>query len=98
MIFTVKLQGRLYNKLMERKIKNNILTIMKKECTRIVSDRKLFFAAVLMPGILLGIMYYLIGNLMGDMFAVEDDYIYQIHAVNMPPSISAVISPEILSS
>jgi sodium transport system permease protein len=66
---------------------------MKKECTRIFSDKKLFFTAVLMPGIMIGVMYFLMGNLMGDMFAVEEDYIFQVHAVNMPQSISAKLPP-----
>jgi sodium transport system permease protein len=69
---------------------------MKKECARIFSDKQLFFAAVLMPGILLGAMYFLMGNFMSGMFAVDEDYIYQVHAVNMPGSISAIVSqPEL---
>jgi len=78
------------------KIKNNIITIMKKECTRIFSDKKLFFTAVIMPGLLIYVMYLLMGNLMGGMFDVEENYIYQVSAVNMPASISAIVSaPEL---
>jgi len=78
------------------KIKNNIWVIMKKECTRIFSDKKLFFTAVVMPGLLIGVMYYFMGNLMGSMFEVTDDYIYQVHAINMPQFAADVISaPEL---
>ena len=74
------------------KIKNNILTIMKKECTRIFSDKRLFFTAVLMPGLLIGVMYYFMGNFMGSMLNAPEDYIYQVHAVNMPESVSGAFS------
>ena len=74
-------------------MKNNIITIMKKECTRIFSDRRLFFTAVLMPGIMIGVMYFLMGNLMGTMFEVTEDYIYQVHAVNMPESVAGLLTP-----
>jgi len=66
---------------------------MKKECTRIFSDKRLFFTAVLMPGILIGVMYFFMGSLMGSMFEVTEDYIYQVHAVNMPQSVAALLSP-----
>jgi len=61
---------------------------MKKECARIFSDKKLFFTAVLMPGLLIGVMYFFMGNLMGSMFEVTEGYIYQVHAVNMPEAIA----------
>jgi sodium transport system permease protein len=60
---------------------------MKKECTRIFSDRKLFFTAVLLPGLLIYIMYTMMGTLMGGLFAVDDEYVYEVYAVNMPSSV-----------
>ena len=75
------------------KMKNNTLTIMKKECARIISDRKLLFTAVLLPGILIYVMYTFMGNFMGGMFEVDDSYIYQVHVVNMPPSVYELMSP-----
>jgi sodium transport system permease protein len=41
-------------------------------------------------------MYFLMGNLMGQMFAVKDDYTYQVHAVNMPQSVRDLLSPPAL--
>jgi sodium transport system permease protein len=79
----------------EKKIKNNILTIMKKECSRIFSDKRLFFTAVVMPGLLIGVMYFLMGNLMGQMFEVTDDYIYEVNAVDMPDSVRGLLPPEL---
>ena len=75
-------------------MKSNVFTIMKKECTRIFSDRKLFFTAVLLPGILIFVMYNVMGTFMQRMFEVDEGYVYQVHAVNMPESIAALMSPE----
>jgi len=68
---------------------------MKKECTRIFSDRKLFVTAVIMPGAMIFLMYTLMGNLMGSIFGVEENYTYQVHAINMPDSISALMPTKI---
>jgi sodium transport system permease protein len=78
-------------------MKNNILTIAKKECIRIFSDKKLFFTAVIMPGLLIYVMYTMMGTLMEGMLTVDEDYIYQVHAVNMPDSARALLSAPELS-
>ena len=77
-------------------MKNNVFTIMKKECIRIVSDKKLLFSAVLLPGILIFVMYTLMGTFMTDMFAADEDHTYQVYAVNLPDSAAAMLSiPEL---
>jgi len=75
-------------------MKSTVFTIFKKECTRIISDRKLFFTAVLLPGVLIFVMYNLMGTFMNNMFEVDDTYVYQVHAVNMPDSVATLLSPE----
>ncbi|MCL2360324.1 MAG: ABC transporter permease [Defluviitaleaceae bacterium] len=77
-------------------MKNNIMTIFKKEASRIIHDQKLFFSAVIMPGLLIFVMYMLMGNFMGNMMASDEDHVYQVHAVNMPTSVSMMLSiPEL---
>lgn len=73
-------------------MKNNIITIMKKECVRLFSDKRLFLMAVVMPGLLIYLMYTLMGNFMGDIFSVSKDYKYQIYAIDMPESISMIMT------
>ncbi|MCL1862448.1 MAG: ABC transporter permease subunit [Defluviitaleaceae bacterium] len=73
-------------------MRSNVLTVMKKECRRIFSDKNLFFTTVLLPGLIMFVMYWFMGNVFGDLFSVEEDYIYQIHAVNMPNSITGLLS------
>lgn len=72
-------------------MRNNVLTVMKKECARIFGDKKLFFTAVILPGLMLFVMYFFIGAFMATLFTVEDDYIYQIHTINLPASIAEIL-------
>jgi len=72
-------------------MKNNVMTIFKKEASRIVHDQKLFFSAVIMPGLLMLVMFFLMGNFMGNIGEVDEDHVYQVHAVNMPDSIAAML-------
>lgn len=75
-------------------MKNNVLTIMKKECKRNFSDKRLFFTTVLLPGLLMFTMYSLMGTFMGGFFDVKEDCLYQVHAVNLPDSIAEVLASE----
>ena len=68
-------------------MRNSIMTIMKKECSRIVNDRRLLFTTVLLPGILIFVVYSFMGVFMGNLFMVDDDYVYEVHVVNLPSSI-----------
>jgi len=70
-------------------MKNNVMTIFKKEASRIVHDQKLFFSAVIMPGLLMFVMFFLMGNFMADIGAVDEDHVYHIHAVDLPSSAAA---------
>jgi len=69
-------------------MKNNVLTVMKKEFSRIFGDRKLFFATVILPGLMIFLMYTLMGSFMQGIMTVDEEYEYQIYAVNLPESIA----------
>ena len=73
-------------------MKNNFMTIFKKECSRIISDRRLFITTVLLPGLMIFIVYNFMGVFMGNLFMVEEDYVYEVHVVNLPSSIGAKLS------
>lgn len=73
-------------------MKNNVLTIMKKECARLFGDRKLVFSGILLQGLLIYILYTLMGSWMGSIAKVDEDYKYKISVANMPESISYTIS------
>lgn len=73
-------------------MKNNVLTIMKKECARLFGDRKLVFSGIILQGLLIYLLYTLMGSWMGSIAKVNEDYKYKISVVNMPASISYTIS------
>jgi len=70
---------------------------MKKEIARIFNDRKLLFAAVILPGVLLFVLFNLTGRLNDIMLGVDDDHTFEVHAVNMPDSIANLLAPDELN-
>ena len=73
-------------------MKNNVFAMMKKECARLFGDKKLLFSGILLPGLLIYIMYTLMGSWMSSLTDVNEDYKYKIYALNMPASVSAALS------
>ena len=73
-------------------MKNNVITIMKKECSRLFRDRKLVFSGIILQGLLIYILYTLMGSWMGNIASVNEDYQYKISVVNMPASVSQIVS------
>lgn len=68
---------------------SSILTIFKKELSRFFGDRRLMIG-ILMPGVLIYIMYSFMGNAMGDMYTVDEEFIPTAYAVDLPESIAAL--------
>lgn len=62
----------------------NMLTIVKKEFARFFGDKRMVFTSVLLPGLMIYVMYSVMGNAFADKFNASDEYEYVIHAVNMP--------------
>ena len=68
-------------------MKNNaIFTIFKKELARFFKDKRTL-VALLMPGILIYIIYSLMGGFMGDAFMPDEDYVPTVRTVGMPESL-----------
>jgi len=75
---------------------NNIMTVAKKELTRIMSDKNLFFTAVVLPGLIIFLAYFGIGQLQNLVDGDDENYIYQVHVVNMPDSMAQILAtPEL---
>lgn len=51
---------------------------MKKELRRFFTDTRMLVTVLLLPGLLIYVMYSVMGDAMGDMFTVEEDYTYRI--------------------
>ena len=71
-------------------MKNNILTIMKKEFARFFKDKRMVLTTIFMPGILIYVMYTFMGDGMATLYTSEEDYVPQVCAVNLPESFQKV--------
>src|SRR5690554_5104848 len=69
----------------------NIITIIKKEFKRFFTDPRMLMS-LLLPGILIFLIYSLMGDFMGDSFAVEDDYTYTAVVVNYDKNLDDYFS------
>ena len=55
----------------------NIITIIKKELKRFFTDRRML-TSLIMPGLLIFVIYTLMGNFMADAMGVEENYTYNV--------------------
>lgn len=65
-------------------MKSNTLTIIKKEFARFFGDRQLIFTAIIMPGLLIYLIYTLMGNGMSQMMTEGIDENVTLRVENMP--------------
>lgn len=68
-------------------MKSNTLTIIKKEFARFFGDRQLLFTAVIMPGLLIYIIYSLMGSGMEKMMTDGAEDVVTLRVESMPPSL-----------
>jgi len=73
---------------------NVVFTVMKREIIRVFNDRKLLFAAVILPGLLIFAAMNLTGHMSEMMEGVADTHVYEVHTVNLPDSIAALLAPQ----
>ncbi len=57
---------------------NGFSAICKKELRRFFTDTRMLVTVLLLPGVLIYVMYTVMGSAMGDMFTVREDYTYKI--------------------
>ncbi len=69
----------------------NILVIVKKELRRFFSDRRLI-ATALLPGILIYVIYSLMGGALTEAFEEDEGTVYVMQAENLPASVEAILS------
>ena len=73
-------------------MKNNaIFKIFKKELDRFFKDRRTLIALI-MPGILIYLIYSLMGSFMADAFMPDEEYTPIIYSINTPESAKALFS------
>ncbi|MBO4750456.1 MAG: ABC transporter permease [Lachnospiraceae bacterium] len=72
---------------------NDIITIIKKELARFFGDRRLVFTTVIMPGLLIYLMYSLMGQGMMKQLTTPEDYVSKIYTYNMPAEMKDLFTP-----
>lgn len=70
-------------------MKSDLVTIMKKEFARFFGDKRMMMS-VLTPGILIYVMYSLMGSGMAEMWQVDESYVYEVNVVNMPQTMAGL--------
>lgn len=72
-------------------MKNNAWTIIKKEFARVFGDRQLLFTSVIMPGLLIYIIYSLLGSGMRKMATEGSDEMVIVRVENLPESVAPMV-------
>ena len=65
----------------------SILTVFKKEMARFFGDKRLAFVTILLPGLLIYIIYTLLGGVMSSAFTTDKNYDFDVYAVNAPSAV-----------
>lgn len=69
---------------------NNILTIIKKELRRFFTDKRMLISFIL-PGLIIYILYSVMGSFMGDAFTPSEEYTYNVIIEDMPNEYKAIL-------
>ncbi|HHT98791.1 MAG TPA: ABC transporter permease [Acholeplasma sp.] len=67
----------------------HILIVMRKELARVFTDKKLIFTTIILPGLLLFVVYSLIGSAMSQM--VEPEKAYDIYEYGLTSEVRTVL-------
>ena len=67
---------------------HNILSIVKKELYRFLTDKKLMLTTVLLPGLMIYGIYSFMGEGMMNMFETDEDYRPQVAVYDLPDILS----------
>lgn len=66
---------------------NNTITVMKKELARFFGDRRLVFTTLLLPGLMIYVVYSLMGGIMMKTLVPEETYVAKAYVVDLPDSL-----------
>lgn len=70
---------------------SKILIIVKKELLRILTDKRLCFTTIIMPGLMIFIMYALVGNVMSNTYSTLQNSEYTVVINNVPNEIKELL-------
>ena len=71
-------------------MKNNTLTIIKKEFARFFGDKRMVTSVILVPGLMIYLLYSLMGMMMSKQLVTSEDYIGTAYVQNMPTELAPI--------
>ena len=72
------------------RMRSNVLTVMKKELRRFFGDRRMVLT-MLLPGLLIFVLYSVMGDTLVKGLMTPEDYVYTVTAEHMPASVQAML-------
>lgn len=75
-------------------MKNAGFAVFKKELARFFGDRRLVFSTVILPGLMIFLMYSLMGTAFESMVDVDDTYAYNVAVTNMPQELEKLFTSD----
>ena len=69
---------------------SNIFTIMKKELKRFFTDKRMLISLI-MPGLIIFIIYTLIGSFISEGLNVDKEYTYNVYVENIPEEYKVIL-------
>jgi len=75
----------------------NILTVFRKEFYRVISDRRLLFTAVLLPGLAIYLIYSLMGNIIGGQMEEVETHEMVVYTENMSEDFQTFLADQDLN-
>ncbi|MBR1930431.1 MAG: ABC transporter permease, partial [Lachnospiraceae bacterium] len=64
------------------------ITIVKKELARFFGDKRMVVTTIVMPGLMIYVMYTLMGSFMMDAFMHDEEYVGKAYVEYMPDELS----------
>lgn len=71
-------------------MKSNMMTVIRKELTRFFTDRRMVLTTLLMPGIMIYLLYSLMGQGLSSQYEDSEDFIAKVQVEALPESIRMV--------
>jgi len=76
----------------------NAITVFKKEFYRVISDRRLIFTAILLPGLAIYVMYSFMGSAISGTIDDVEEHTIVIYQENMPGTLLTMITDDSLQT
>ena len=65
-------------------MKNGAFVVFRKEMARFLGDKRLFFTTVILPGLMIFLLYSVMGSSLSGMMKDSKEKHYETYVVNMP--------------